>query len=63
MTAAPKLSYTINEAADAIGVSRRTVYDLIKRGELEKFTWAGRTLIRADVLQAAMDRASGRRAA
>lgn len=58
-----KLSYTINEAAEAIGVSRRTVYDLIGRGELEKFTWCGRTLIRADVLKVAVDRASGRRAA
>lgn len=58
-----KLAYTIDEAAEAMGVSRRTIYDQIRRGELEKFTWAGRTLIRADVLREALDRASGRRAA
>lgn len=60
---AEKLSYTINEAAAAIGVSRRTIYDLIKRGDLEKFTFCGRSLIRADVLRQVVDQASGRRAA
>lgn len=56
----PKLAYNIAEAAAAIGVSRAQVYRLIRAGELEKFTWAGRSLIRADVLQAAIDKASGR---
>lgn len=60
---ADKLSYTINEAAAAIGVSRPTVYKLVKLGELTTFKFAGRTLIRADVLQACIDRASGRAAA
>jgi len=56
---AVKLSYNIDEAARAIGVSRATIYRMIRAGELEKFTWAGRSLIRADVLQSAIDRASG----
>ena len=60
---AQKLSYTIEEAASAIGVSRAQVYRLIRAGELEKFTWAGRSLIRADVLTKALDKASGRIAA
>lgn len=63
MTADAKLSYTVDEAAEAIGVSRRTIYVLVKQGDLSTFRFAGRTLIRADVLQAAIDRASGRRAA
>lgn len=58
-----KLSFTINEAAAAIGVSRRKIYSLIAEGELEKFTWCGRSLIRADVLRQAVDKASGRLAA
>lgn len=58
-----KLSFTIEEAASAIGVSRAQVYRLIRAGQLEKFTWAGRSLIRADVLRQALDRASGRLAA
>lgn len=63
MSDAAKLSYTINEAAAAIGVSRRTIYAMIEREELTAFKWCGRTLIRADVLREAMDKASGRRAA
>jgi len=60
MTETPaKLAYTVDEAARAIGVSRSTVYKLIRAGELTTFTWCGRTLIRADVLVQAMDRASG----
>lgn len=58
-----KLSYTIEEAAEAIGISRATVYRMIRAGELKKFTFGGRTLIRADVVQAAIDRASGQEAA
>lgn len=63
MTTEAKLSYTVDEAAEAVGVSRRTVYTLVKRGELQSFKWAGRTLIRRDVLERALDRASGRHAA
>lgn len=58
--ATSKLAYNINEAAEAIGVSRATVYRMIRAGELKKFTFGGRTLIRADVVQAAIDRASCR---
>jgi excisionase family DNA binding protein len=54
-----KLSYTVDEAAKGIGVSRSKIYKLVREGELTTFKWCGRTLIRADVLQAALDRASG----
>lgn len=59
----PKLAYNIDEAASAMGISRAQVYRMIRAGGLEKFSWAGRTLIRADVLTRALDLASGRRAA
>lgn len=58
-----KLSYTVDEAAAVIGVSRATIYRMVRAGELSKFTWFGRTLIRADVIEQALDRASGREAA
>lgn len=60
---APKLCYSVNAAAEALCVSRSTIYKLVRAGELETFTWCGRTLIRADVIQRAVDRASGRIAA
>lgn len=55
-----RVTLSIKEAAGAIGVSKATVYAMIKRGELEVFKWGGRTLIRRDDLVAAVDRASGR---
>ncbi len=58
-----KLSYTINETCEALGFSRSTIYALLRSGELESFKWCGRTLIHADVLKAAVEKASGRLAA
>ena len=57
---AEKLAYNVSEAAAALGVSRTTIYNMVREGELETFKWAGRTLIRKDVIQRALDRASGR---
>lgn len=59
----PKLAFNVNEACRAIGVGRTKIYDLINRGDIETFRLDGRTLIRADVLAAFVDRVSGRRAA
>ena len=58
-----KLSYNVPEAAGAIGCSRATIWNLVKAGKLTTFKFAGRTLIRRDVLQAAIDKASTRPAA
>lgn len=60
---ATKLSYTIAEAAEAVGVCKASIWKRIKDGDIETFKWCGRTLIRADVLHRALDRASGRAAA
>jgi hypothetical protein len=54
----PPLSYNVNDACQAIGIGRTKMYELIKRGELQTFTLDGRTLIRADVLRAFVDRLS-----
>lgn len=58
-----KLTYTIRETAGALGLSRATIYKMIKSGELVCFHWCGRTLILAEVLQAAVHRAAGKIAA
>lgn len=58
MTPTPKLSYNVNEAAQAVGVGRTKLYELINRGELQTFRLDGRTLIRADVLSSFVDRVS-----
>lgn len=55
-----KLAYTVAEAAAATGVTARKLYLMRAEGVLPMFKWAGRTLIRADVLRAAIDSASGR---
>lgn len=47
-----KISYSIKEAAAAIGVSTWTIWQLVKNGELWTFKLGARTLIQAEVLQA-----------
>jgi len=54
--AVAKLSYTVDEAARAIGVSRSTVYKLFRIGELRNFRWGGRVLIHRLDLSAYIER-------
>lgn len=58
MTAAPfqKLAYTIQQAADAIGISRSSLYEEIKDGEIVTFRTKGRVLIRHETLVAYLDK-------
>lgn len=51
-----KLAYNIDQAAEAVGVSRRTIYSEVKAGHLWTFKAAGRTLILADVLRGYVER-------
>jgi len=55
-----RLCYTLNEAATALGISRSGLRRWVERGLIPTFKWGNRTLIRADDLQDAFDRASGR---
>lgn len=52
------LAYSVNDAAHAIGVSKATLWRRIAAGDLTTFKLGARTLIRADVLQAFVDRFS-----
>lgn len=45
------LSYSIDGAAKAIGVSESTIWRLIRARAINTFNLGARTLIRADVLQ------------
>jgi excisionase family DNA binding protein len=56
-----KLAYSVAEAARLMGnVSKQTIYRRIEDGSLRAFKWNGRTLIRVEDMQAALDAASGR---
>jgi excisionase family DNA binding protein len=55
--AVQKLSYSIKEAAAAIGVSTGTIWKLIRAGDLWTFKLGARTLMKAEVLQAFLDKA------
>ena len=46
-----RLSYSILEVAETLGISSRTVHSLIKRGELPHFRVGQRVLIPADGLR------------
>lgn len=60
MIAAEKLSYRMDEAAIATGLSKATLYRLVEKGELTTLKVGSRTLIRREVLQAFLERAEGR---
>lgn len=50
-----KIAYTINEAVAASGISRTSLYGLIKAGELSPVKIGVRTLIRHSDLEALIE--------
>jgi excisionase family DNA binding protein len=48
----PKLAHSIDEAGLALGISRSSVYALIKEGRLRVLKLGRRTVIPTDALQA-----------
>lgn len=46
----PKLAYSVDEAAEALGVSRASVYQLIHRKDFPSVKLRGRRLISAELL-------------
>jgi len=46
-----RLSYSVQEAASALGVSSRTVHEFVKDGNLAHFRMGTRVLIPADALR------------
>jgi excisionase family DNA binding protein len=51
-----KISYSVREAAEASGLGRTTLYELIKAGELRPVKIGTRTLIRRADLEALLER-------
>lgn len=60
--ASDKLAYTVEEAGRAIGVSRSTVFDMIRMGELFAKKLRGRTVIARTELQRVLTEAPDARA-
>ena len=58
-----KLSYTVDEAALALGLSSATVWDMLKLGELTAKRLRGRTLITREELARVIGEAPAARAA
>ncbi|ASE39107.1 helix-turn-helix domain-containing protein [Brevundimonas vesicularis] len=58
-----KLAYTVDEAGPAMGVSRTTVFDMIRNGEVMAKKLRGRTIITRDELLRVIDQAPPARAA
>ncbi|ATC26473.1 helix-turn-helix domain-containing protein [Caulobacter vibrioides] len=56
IAASEKLSYRMDEAAEATGLSKATLYRLIERGELTTLKVGTRTLIRREVLEGLLQR-------
>ena len=44
------MAYGVNDAATLLGVSRWTLYELLRRGEIRSFKVAGRRLVSADAI-------------
>jgi excisionase family DNA binding protein len=55
--APPRISYTVPEAAKAIGLSTKQIYRLIARGDIEAKVLGGRKLIPAEVFNSLLDNA------
>ena len=52
MTTKPVISYSVAEAAKAVGVSERTIFDAIRRGDLPAYKPTAKVLVLADDLRA-----------
>jgi excisionase family DNA binding protein len=48
--ALPKLAYSVEEAGEVIGISRRTIYELMSSGALTSVKIGSRRLVRHDDL-------------
>lgn len=52
-----KITGSINEAVEASGLSRSTLYEKIKEGRLETIKFGGRTLVKWESLRAMLEAA------
>jgi excisionase family DNA binding protein len=54
-TPVTRLTHTVRETADMLGISTRTVHSLIHQGRLNAVSLPGKFLVRADSLQRLLD--------
>lgn len=55
--APPRISYTVPEVSAAVGISKKQIYRMIKRGDIEAKVIGGVKLIPADVFKSLLDNA------
>lgn len=50
-----KLTYTVTEAAELLGISRSSAYECVRRGEIPSLTLGRRVVIPRRALEALLD--------
>ena len=55
----PRVGYKVTEVAEMLGLTRQTVYNLIRRGEIRPFRPGGATRISADEVERLVKRTTG----
>ena len=52
-----KITYTVTEAAELLGISRSSAYECVRRGEIPSLTLGRRVVIPCRAFEALLDRA------
>ena len=55
-----KITYTVTEAAELLGISRSSAYECVRRGEIPSLTLGRRVVIPCRAFEALLDRAFSR---
>ena len=55
-----RLTYTVEEAAELLGISRNSAYEAVRKGEIPTIRLGRRILIPRSRLEAMLDQADGR---
>ena len=55
-----RLTYTVTEAAELLGISRSSAYECVRRGEIPSLTLGRRVVVPRRALDAVLDAVSGR---
>ncbi len=56
---ATKITYTVTEAAELLGISRSSAYECVRRGEIPSLTLGRRVVIPRRAFEALLDGADG----
>lgn len=55
-----RLTYTVSEVAELLGISRSTAYDCIRRGEIPALVLGRRIVVSRTALKALLDRSEAK---